>query len=562
MKLSLTRLQGMAVLMAVLANSTGSVLAQYAPYGTAYQQPVSQQPLSQQSMYAPPQYTAMAYQQNVPLNQPTEMVPPGPMQQAAQPPMPADYGVGQPCQQAQVQPSYESYSGGCASGNCATPSYGAYNYCSNGNVGYSGMGGYASCGPRRHWFGGVYGLYMDRVVSDDIPLAFTTTTPGVGYYPTDTEVVLSLQDIDNDEQGGAEVRFGATLAACGGAGFGGGCAGGSSCGSGCGSSCGTGMLAWEAAYWGLAEETTRSTVVDVATFATDGNRTYGMMDFRGLEYNPGTGYRPVNHYYDFGPPTTDNTVPADIEIRSVYAQSTFSAQNVEVNLLRLPMIGTGAAVCGGGACGGCDPCGGGNCGAGGCGMRQGNWAPYCGPRCQVTSLLGVRYMRFDENFMFRSDFENMTTNALGFLAYNAEADNHLVGFQVGANGAYYMGCAGRFALHCSTNAGIYGNRAEVNQWMDSPTGTVRFVNGTQANFNLMNTDNNVAFLGELRLGTSYQLTCNCRFYGGYRALGATGVALAANQMPTAFITPAQVGGIDSNGSYFIHGLQSGIEFTY
>jgi len=170
-------------------------------------------------------------------------------------------------------------------------------------------------------------------------------------------------------------------------------------------------------------------------------------------------------------------------------------------------------------------------------------------------------MRFDEDFSFRSNFD--VGGGSGFLAYNVEADNRLLGFQLGCNGIYRFGCTGRFAVHCNSSLGLYGNRISVNQRMDVPTGGVlRFANGANPNFNVESSKNDVAMLGELRLGGSYQVGSNWRLYGGWRVIGVTGIALSTNQIPTAFITPDQVGTIASNGSMLLHGLQVGTEWTY
>jgi hypothetical protein len=191
---------------------------------------------------------------------------------------------------------------------------------------------------------------------------------------------------------------------------------------------------------------------------------------------------------------------------------------------------------------------------GGCGSA--------GPRCQVSTLAGIRYLRVDDDFLYRSEWERMDTNGTGWHQYNVEVDNQLVGFQIGANGAYYMGACRRFGLHCYSNAGIYGNRAEVSQWMDSSSGMTRYANNGNPGSYTNSDDTNVAFLGELRLGASYQCTCNCRLYGGYRVLGITGVAVSYDQVPDYFSSPAQVGIINCRGSYFLHGMQTGIEFLY
>ena len=173
----------------------------------------------------------------------------------------------------------------------------------------------------------------------------------------------------------------------------------------------------------------------------------------------------------------------------------------------------------------------------------------------MTTLIGFRYLRLDEDFSLCSQFDRYDVSNPGSpaylssasIAYNIEATNQLLGFQIGCNGAYYLGCAGRFALQCGTNAGIYGNHIEVNQWMDAPSAVT--VNPTGETFYSDSDTDQVAFLGELRLGASYQCTCNCRVYAGYRALGVTGVALTANQIPNSFTSISQIGCIDCNGSH-------------
>ena len=348
--------------------------------------------------------------------------------------------------------------------------------------------------------------------------------------------------------------------------------GGGAAGCGCGPTYG-----FEFVYWGLFEEDGFATVSDTTT---DANRLYGMMDFRGLEYTP-TGlladYRSANVFYDYGPPTVDNTAPYDVEIRNFSVRSTFSMQNAELNLLRLPALSYGCGAYNGGGrflgrsggcgAGGCDSC----CGAGGCSGVGGccdtgggcGCAGGCAPRLSVTTVLGARFMRIDEDFWFRSDYERMDTNALGFLAYNVQADNTLYGAQLGCRSTYRLGCTGRFALHCNSNVGVYGNHIEVAQWMDAPTGgVVRFANNGNDTFYVENEKDDVSILGEVRLGASYQYNCNCRLYGGWRAIGVTGVALTTDQIPSSFNSPNQVAWIHSNGSLLIHGLQAGVEYNY
>jgi hypothetical protein len=588
MKLSCLMPRGLTVLAAVslAVFPVGSALAQYAPYSNynAYQpRPAVQnqyQPRNQfmagpqvQQSYAPqtyigqqPQYVAMA-QQSAPAPLPPmppqmETVAPGAMQQQggyAPAPQPTQMDYSQMGSQPMAHSGgYENYGApGCATGNCGNGA----GYSCDGYGNYNCPPSYgccepACCRPKCNWFGGVYGLLMDRVECGNGPIVYQTTMPGTGHYPTYDEVVMSYGDLDGDVQPGFEVRFGATLPCCGGNNCDP-CGGCNSCGS---------TVGWEVGYWMLDEESTTHMVNDMVGGPTF---THTMKRFDRLEhYYDGT-WRPLNHFYSYGVPTQDywtawgNIAP---QLTYVSARSSFSAQSVEVNLVCLPTISGGSCApacdpCGGGCC---DSCGGGSCcGSGGHGGRFGGCCgaySYCGPRWSCSSSIGARYFRFDDDYMFNAEWEmydyagGATTGDTGSLAYYTDLNNQLFGFQFGGSGCYHCGCCGRLALHLGANAGIYANYIEMNQYFN---GDVRDM-GTMDAYNVMAEDDNYSFLGELRLGASYQCTCHCRLYGGYRAFGVTGVAVNYNQYAATTDMPV----INCDGSLFLHGLQTGVEFMY
>jgi hypothetical protein len=172
-------------------------------------------------------------------------------------------------------------------------------------------------------------------------------------------------------------------------------------------------------------------------------------------------------------------------------------------------------------------------------------------------------MQFDEDFMFGVDFDNTgggyPAPLDGYINYWSTVENSLVGLQLGCNGMYRVGC--KWGLHVDTLFGVYGNDIDVRQYTVSD-GMVRFVQ-SQENFDVWADKTDVSMIGELRLGVSYQATCRCRLYGGWRAMGVTGVALASNQAPAAFIDAAQLNNyVNSNGSLILHGLQAGVEWNY
>jgi len=580
------RLVAMVATMVVLQGA-GNAIAQFSPLPSQNQVYTPPQVYPQNQAYTQnlnqiysqnptypktsmqPQYTAMAFQPNggqaiAPVAQAAAPAPmqtggyaaqAGPGCNTCQPAPVANYGTA-PAASYNTAPAadYGSYDqSGCA-GNGS-----GYNTFSGGYGGIgSGLGLGARRGGGRQWFGGFYGLYMERTGNPWRALAFSTPAANpAGYYPADNEVVLNLTDLDNDTFAGAEVRFGATL--------------------GQGGACGCGpRYAWEVGYWGLLEENRTAIVTDLAA---DTNRLYGMLSHTGAFYNG----RPVNDYFDYGPPTA-NPAGDTIRIRQISARNSFSMQNLELNLLRFPVLGGGyySAAAGGAygggfgsgrglgrrggsggyGAGGCDSgsCGAGGCNtcaSGGCGAGRG-----CASGFSATGLLGLRYVRIDEDFMFRSDFDNETAGTTGFISRDVDVDNHLVGAQFGCNMIYRYGCSGRWAVHCNSVVGVFGNRSEVWNRMDAPVagGDVTFNNGDT--FDIRYEDDGIAVLGELRAGMSYQYSCNWRLFGGYRLLGISGVALAFDQVADQNISAAQASYVDSNGSIFIHGLQAGVEYTY
>ncbi len=544
---------------------------QQTPIGA--QQPAVQNVAAQNyGPYSVP-HVAMAYQNGTtptPAAETLPMTPPvesgaAAMQGGAYMPTPdpaADsYGYGSPAPGAYAPGAgYESYPGqgaaGCATGNCNTGAgYGAscntgaaYGACDTYST-YGGMNGCiskgAGCG---YWFGGVYGLLMDRDNANKYPLVFTSANGAPdGYYPPSNQVVLRTRDADIGFQPGVEFRLGRTF------GCGGGCS--SACDP-CGG-CGSYGPNWglEGVYWTLFEDEADAQYVDSGTI-----RTYSMMPMAGLEYDPGTGYRPVNEYWDYGPPVRTQ----DIRVTLARVHSSLEVQNLELNLLRLGVCGGGcgassySVACGPSAGGSCDS--GYGCATGGCDASGCTTCAPRGPRFSCTGVCGFRWMQFDEDFMYGVDFENTTTLATGFLNYWSTVENNLFGAQVGCNGMYRIGC--KWGLHLNSAVGLYGNDVDVRQYMVSPTGQVRFV-GSQENFDVMATKTDVAMIGELRLGMSYQATCRTRLYGGWRAIGVTGIALATDQAPAQFLDAAQMGNyVNSSGSMILHGLQAGVEWNY
>ncbi len=380
------------------------------------------------------------------------------------------------------------------------------------------------------WFGGIYGLVMDR---DDANEVYFLTAPS-----TADSLSLSSGDAQMQTSGGYEVRFGRTF--------------------------GGGNWGVEAIYWELLPDN------QSATFNADGVLpAYSTIDYRDV-------------FVDFGddypyPAGTVRPAPASIfteggNIVSAQVDRSFDFQNIELNFISRPIYaggglragrarpfgsGGGLGGCGGGsaACGSsCDPCG------DSCAPQ-----PACGPRLHIGWLAGARYFRFDESLRLTYNrLDPLVPNAgLSTLQHEVSAENDLVGFQLGLNMDYYL--SNRLQFETGSRFGLYGNNVSVNQrvYTDFGNGQVGTAGALQ-DFDIHTSDQVVSFLGEIRAGLAYKLGCHWRVTGGYRGLAASRVALATNQIPfgRSFNGITKANQVQSNGDLILHGAYAGLEFAW
>jgi hypothetical protein len=457
---------------------------------------------------------------------------------------------------APASPGYDQtmqgYGGGCSTCGAGYPStagYGDNGYMNGTGCGQPdyGIGSYfdRTCGGRT-WFGGVYYLFMDRTNPSDTRLATAFDTSGASYpyYPPKRTTILETNDATDNFRSGGEIRFGSTFSigsscdtyntGCGG--YGGG-------GNGCGCNAGTTQdYAWEAAYWAIGNDVTSASYTAVTPAGP--TMIFGMKNFAGERYDrAGGGMMPVNNYFNYGIPVPSQpTMPAtdgDVRIRTVSERTSFTAQNIELNFLRLPMM-----------CGGCAPSCDSGCGGGGCAQ------PSYGSAFTVTGMCGVRFFRIDDDFRFADQFYVQTAGAPGAdgnIYFDRSVDNLMSGFQWGANMNYRVGC--RWNFFCDSAFGIYDNHMRVFQQFTDSDG------GTFSDPTFRSTKDDVAFLGELRMGGAYDISCHWRAVAAYRAVAISGLAMSTD-LPVDFTDHADASRINSDNSVLIHGVQVGFECRY
>jgi len=245
-----------------------------------------------------------------------------------------------------------------------------------------------------------------------------------------------------------------------------------------------------------------------------------------------------------------------VRVLAQRVRNNFDAQNFELNIFRIPMcqIGCDPGACYGG--GACD-------------------AECCRSGLSMFGSCGVRYFRADEEFQYATEFTTWTGGAGGGwdqgayngftydnpneLFYDIEVENHLAGVQLGWLMNY---CYSKWNFFLHSTFGIFNNHINHSQRMwTGGDFDVRFA-GTGQTFVVDSEKDDVAFLGELRVGGAYDITCNLRAVLAYRAVAISGIATATDQIPDDFSNSDWVALIDSDNSLIVHGLQAGAEFRY
>ena len=123
-------------------------------------------------------------------------------------------------------------------------------------------------------------------------------------------------------------------------------------------------------------------------------------------------------------------------------------------------------------------------------------------------------------------------------------------------------CWGKWNLFCNSTFGIFDNHMTSTQRMWSGGGTPVVFAGDGSTFNVNTHKDAVAFLGELRAGTAYEISCHWRGVIAYRAVALTGLATASDQLQNDYTNRASVGLINSDNSVIIHGAEVGVECRY
>jgi hypothetical protein len=176
-------------------------------------------------------------------------------------------------------------------------------------------------------------------------------------------------------------------------------------------------------------------------------------------------------------------------------------------------------------------------------------------RFQFTYLMGVRFLRFRDGLLFGSVQDGFAFGDNGGVneAYiQSSVINNLVGFQIGGRADFFF--SPRFSIFAMPKVGIYGNDIDLQGRIYRGDGLVGMsVDSNKVDFSM---------IGELDVGLNYQFSPRWSVFGGYRAIGISGIALADNQIPFYVGDTAEWADVDSNGNLILHGAFAGLQYRF
>jgi len=176
---------------------------------------------------------------------------------------------------------------------------------------------------------------------------------------------------------------------------------------------------------------------------------------------------------------------------------------------------------------------------------------------------GFRFIKFDDNLLFGAVSSGNTFGGNGGLNeayFTSDVENNLYGFQLGAMISH--GITSNLSWYATPKFGFFGNQIDFSARGYRGDGATANFSQTGNAFDLSNSKNDVAVMGQLDLGLNYVCNQHWSITGGYRVIGLTGIALADDQVPAYLAAENDWTDIDSSGSLLLHGAFAGVTYAW
>lgn len=185
-----------------------------------------------------------------------------------------------------------------------------------------------------------------------------------------------------------------------------------------------------------------------------------------------------------------------------------------------------------------------------------------------TGIAGARFFRFNETLSFASvaGGHHFGDNGGADEAYyDTHVTNSLAGFQLGGRVDWFV--LPRWRLYARPMFGIFGNHTTVDANVYSGSGVQGAVQNIfnpniTSPFRVQSAKNGIAMLGQIDVGTAFQITPRFSAFAAYRVMAFNRMALADNQIPAFLVDQAKIRDIQTNGNLILHGIVVGGMYNY
>jgi len=183
-------------------------------------------------------------------------------------------------------------------------------------------------------------------------------------------------------------------------------------------------------------------------------------------------------------------------------------------------------------------------------------------RFDIDCSAGVRFFRFEESLLFGSLRNSGSWGVGADEAYlSDQVINNLIGMQFGCDVNYRLLSALEF--FASPKIGIYNNHIRNVFRVYRGDGTIATQSAYPGEtYPVVSNKNAVSFVTQVDLGLRWKVTRRWSAKIGYRALIATGIGLADNQIPPYIVDTPEIRDIDLNGQLVLHGGFAGVEYNF
>lgn len=185
-----------------------------------------------------------------------------------------------------------------------------------------------------------------------------------------------------------------------------------------------------------------------------------------------------------------------------------------------------------------------------------------------TGIAGARFFRFNETLSFGSVAAGHNFGDDGGADeayYDTHVTNSLAGFQMGGRVDWFA--LPRWRLYAQPMFGVFGNHSTIDANVYSGNGvqgSVQNIFNTNVTspFRVQAAKNGIAMLGQIDLGTGFQITPRFSAFAAYRVMAFSRMALADNQIPPFLVDQAAIRDIQKNGNLILHGVIIGGQYNY